>query len=834
MLRKTTLFLPLWMVTAATPALALNKGNAGPTEVELRFNLPPPAPLTPEQSLKAMSVEPGYRVELVAAEPMVEAPVAVSWDEQGRLYVVEMRGYMHDTTGSKDLEPLGRVKLLTDTDGDGRMDKACVFLDGLILPRSVMAVNGGALVAEPPMLWFCRDLDGDGVADVKQEVAADFGSRTGQPEHMANSPVWALDNSVWFANWPTRLRWKNGAWMRDAGLGRGQYGLCQDDFGRLFYNYNSDLLRCDPLPADAFAKNPLFRAEASQNFKTIKDQTVWPAHPTPGVNRGYEPKTLRDDGSLTAATAACGALVYRGDANPGLRGNAFVPEPSGNLVKRLALTEKDGRITAANPTPGREFLTSTDERFRPVVMSDGPDGALYVVDMARGIIQHSGFLTHYLVANIGQRKLAEPLNLGRIWRIVPEKGSPRAPVKMAAEAKGRAAQLSHANGWVRDTAQRLLVESAAPDATEAVVAALSDAKNDARGLVHALWTLDGLGTLTAEHLKPFLNHGDAKVRATAVRLAQRDLLADVAVLAGGEKDALVQAHLALKLSAFGGPDADAALVRVLGRSDSPLVREGALTGLRGREAAFATLLAADAEAGKQAAFFESLAGLASAGNKAKPIDALLALAAGRTAGDPVAAALLRGLSTSATAKSPKLVWLDAEPPALSALRTAFASGREAGTLAAVESRIAWPGKPGAPEPPKIAPLTPPQGALFEKGRTVYATLCAGCHQPHGFGLDGLAPPLVDSEWVLGKPEVPARILLHGLAGPLKVGNRTWNLAMPPMAHLSDEDVAGVLTYIRREWDHGASPVAVDQVKRERAAQATRALPWTAAELKKGG
>ncbi len=819
----------------ASSALAINKNNAGPTEVEIKFQLPPPAPLTPEQALKAMTLEPGWRVELVAAEPLVEAPVAVSWDDQGRLYVVEMRGYMHDVAGTKDLEPLGRVKVLTDTDGDGRMDKADVFLDGLVLPRAVMAVNGGVLVGEPPNLWFCKDTDGDGRADVKEPVATDFGTRTGQPEHMANSPVWAMDNSVWFANWPTRLRWKNGAWTRDAGLGRGQYGLCQDDFGRLFFNYNSDLLRCDPLPAEAFARNPLLRAEASQNFKTIKDQSVWPAHPTPGVNRGYEPKTLRADGSLTAATAVCGALVHRGDALPAFRGSAFVPEPSANLVKRLVLTEKDGVVTAANPTPGREFLTSTDERFRPVVMADGPDGALYVVDMARGIVQHAGFLTHYLVANIEQRKLAEPLHLGRIWRILPENGPRPAAVKVAADARGRAAQLAHPNGWVRDTAQRLLVESASPEAIEAVVATLSAAKDDPRAVIHALWTLDGLGTLTADHLRPALAHADAHVRATAARLAGRDLGAELAALAGTERGALVQAHLALKLSALGGPEADAALARLVATagSRSALVREGALTGLRGREAAFAAVLAKDPAAAEAGPFLESLAALVSAGNKAKPIEAMLALATDPDTSRGVATALVKGLSSVANPKSPKLAWLEREPEALAKLRPILAGGRgEAKALAALEARLAWPGKPGAPQPPKVEPLTAEQSALFEKGRTIYATLCAACHQPHGFGLDGLAPPLVDSEWVLGKPAVGARIVLHGVSGPLKVGSRTWNLAMPPLAHLSDEDIAGVLTYIRREWEHGASAVSPAEVAAERARHPGRALPWTAAELKK--
>ena len=180
---------------------------------------------------------------LVASEPMIETPVAISFDDQGQMYVVEMRGYMRDLTGSTEKEPLGRVSLLTDTDGDGRMDKASAFVDGVVMPRSVLAVNGGALVAVPPQLLLCRDTKGTGQADQRTVVAPDFGTAGGQPEHMANTPVWALDNTVYAAGYGTGLRLKAGAWLRGPGLGRGQWGLCQDDFGRLFYNYNSDLLQ---------------------------------------------------------------------------------------------------------------------------------------------------------------------------------------------------------------------------------------------------------------------------------------------------------------------------------------------------------------------------------------------------------------------------------------------------------------------------------------------------------------------------------------------------------------------------------------------------------------
>lgn len=838
--RFTTLItrtsLLLLAASVLPPALAINEKNAGPEKVELKFKLPPPAPLSWEEEMKTFKIEKGFRIELVASEPMIESPIAMSFDDQGRLYVVEMRGYMHDLAGAGETEPTGRISLLEDTDGDGRMDKVTPFLDKLVMPRAVMAVNGGVLVAEPPNLFFCKDTDGDGKADVKEVVTSDYGTLGGQPEHMANTPVWAMDNAIWSAGYSTRFKLRGGVWQKDSGLGRGQWGLCQDNYGRLYFNYNSDMLRADLLPTEAFTRNPLLRNAASVNAKVAADQTLYPSHPTPGVNRGYDPKSLRADGTLSKPTGTCGALIYRGDAFPAAyRGNAFIPEPCANLVKRFTMSEKDGIVTATNTAKTTEFLTSTDERFRPVNAADGPDGALYIVDMYRGIIQHQSFLTHYLIANIKDRKLETPFNQGRIWRIVPDTQDRPQPVKVNKDAK----MLTHANGWVRDTAQRLIVESSDASAIPALKELLTSGSPLTR--LHALWTLDGLSAATPDLLRTALTDKDAQVRAAAVRISGRDLAPDLIALTS-EKDALVLAHLAIKLTSFNLPDADTAAAKLLAsHGKNTLVREGALTGLRGREAAFAKLLAAQLSKSNSASItpvIEALGTLLASANKAGPFEDMLELAAAQPQGGAVQIAAIKGLATSGTdPKSktpPKLLWLDAEPATLKTLKAAMTDKTSAKLFTSVEARLAWPGKPGAPPPPKIVPLNEAQTALYEKGKTIYVTLCAACHQPHGFGLDGLAPPLVDSEWVLGKPELPARIIMHGLAGPVKVGGRSFNLAMPPLPQLSDEDVAGVLTYIRREWEHNASPVDTKAVTAIRTQTKGRTAMWTEQELKNLG
>lgn len=831
----------LALLVGATSAFALNKGNAGPAEVTLKFNLPPPAPLSPEEELKTFKLPPGFRIELVASEPMIESPVAISFDDQGRLFVVEMRSYMRDLEGTTEKEPTSRISLLTDVDGDGRMDKASAFLDNLVMPRGVMAVRGGAFVAEPPNLFFCRDTKGTGVADEKTLIATDFGTFGGQPEHMANTPTWAMDNRIYSANYGTSFKLANGAWQKGPGLGRGQWGLSQDDAGRLFYNYNSDLLRADLLPAAAYARNPLLRDAIGINSKVLKDQSVYPSHPTPGVNRGYDAKTLRADGTLATATSTCGAAIYRGDAFPAeFRGNAFIPEPSSNLVKRITIAEKDGLLTGANAYEEKEFLTSTDERFRPVMMANGPDGALYVVDLYRGMLQHPAFLTHYLIANIKARHLELPVSGGRIWRIVrDDQPAPRA-TKIPAETSARVRLLAHPNGWVRDSAQRLLVESGDLKAVAGLEALLKDSQAASVTRLHALWTLDGLGAAKPEVVRLALKDTDPQVRAAAVRIAPAEMLPELGALKS-EPEILVLSHLAIRLSGANMPDADKALAELLAaHGDNALVREGALTGARGREVALAKAVAAlgsSANLRRTGPVLEGFATLIAVAGKAGPIEGMLDIAASLGDRTNLRAAILRGLDQSTrdpkTKKAVplKTVWLNAEPASLAKLKKAVTEAGALKNLESVAARLAWVGKPGAPAPPKVVPLTKAQQALFDKGKVTFTNLCAACHQPHGYGLDGLAPPLVDSDWVLGKPDVTARIVLNGLGGPVKVGNRTWDLTMPPMGMLSDEDIAGVLTYVRREWEHNGSPIDAKFVAGIRKQFADHPNSWTSDELR---
>jgi len=832
---------------------ALARGQQGdkPGEDQKQptFPIPPSPVLTPEQALKSFKLAPGFRVELVASEPLVSDPVAIAFDPDGRVWVVEMRGFMPNVDGKGEDAPVGRIVVLEDIDGNGRMDKSTVFLDGLVMPRAVGLVRDGVLVAEPPKLWFCRDTNGDGKADEKTEVAGDYGNPT-NPEHTANGLLWAMDNWIYSANHTTRFRNVDGEWKRSPTAFRGQWGLSQDNFGRPFFDSNEDQLRCDLVPSAYLVRNPNYRIALGLNHRVVKDQTVWPIRVNPGVNRGYRPAQLRADGTLATFTAACGPVIYRGDNFPAeFRGNAFVCEPSGNLVKRDILTERDCVITGRSAYEKSEFLASTDERFRPVNAVNAPDGTLYLVDMYRGVLQHRIFVTSYLRKQIEARGLEKPIGLGRIYRVVYESHKPGSKPQMSKASSAELVKhLSHPNGWWRDTAQRLLVERA--DSTVVSdLQKLATSGHEPLGRLHALWTLDGMGVLDLATLRIALSDRDFKVKAAAIRLHEpffksvdRDkVLASLLMLVNDENPD-VQLQLAFTLGDAADPKADNGMVAILQRAAAnAYVREAVLSGLLVRELEFLEKLLADKNwSTSQPGRGEMLKGLAQCiftGGKPKRVERLFDLAqkqSGALAWRQLA--LLDGMVATAPVttkgKPPiraKPINFPAEPEAWMVLqKSSDVAVRE--RLEKITALITWPGQPGYVPPPPITPLNAEQQGRFELGKTLYDASCAQCHQPHGLGQDGLAPPLVDSEWVLGSEQRLARMILHGVRGPINVKGRIYELDMPALGVFDDDQIAAILTYLRRAWDHGVAPVEPAAVKRARAETAGREEAWSEAEL----
>ena len=424
------------------------------------WDIPAAPALSVEQAMETFEVAPGFRIEVVAADPLVFDPVAMQIGPDGRIWVAEMRGYMPNVDGEGEDAPIGTIAVLEDTDGDGQMDKRTEFADGLVMPRALALVDDGLLVAAPPMLWHMRDTDGDDIADERIVISESYGDRR-SPEHTANGLLWGLDNWIYNANDDERYRWNQGEWTSAPAPDRGQWGLTQDDTGRLFYNTNSNPLKMDVLPGEYLLRNPDLHQHNSINRQTVSnnDLPIFASRINPGVNRGY--KILTEDGFLPNMTAASGPVIYRGSLFPEtFYGDAFIPEPAGQLIKRLKLSPTDdGSLVGSNAYDHFDFVTSTDERFRPVNLYNGPEGALYIVDMYRGIIQHRIFVTSFLRAQILERGLDTPVGMGRIYRVVPEKASTaESPNLHTASTSELVEALNRRDAWWRDTAQRLLVE----------------------------------------------------------------------------------------------------------------------------------------------------------------------------------------------------------------------------------------------------------------------------------------------------------------------------------------------------------------------------------------
>jgi putative membrane-bound dehydrogenase-like protein len=822
--------------------------------------------LTPEAELKTFYLPPGYRAELVATEPMVVDPIAVDYDLEGRLWVIEMLGFMPDTSGTDSREPLGRIVVLEDENDDGKMDKRTVFLDKLILPRAIKVLDKGVLVGEPPNLWLARDTNGDLKADTKDLVRNDYGRLEGNPEHNANGLHWGLDNVIYTSEHTYHLQLNakgDGKFEAIPTLSRGQWGIGSDDGGRIYRNWNEQPLFVDIIPARYFMRNPnMVRTRGLYDIMIEpKDMTIWPVRPTRGVNRGYRDGVLREDGTLTTYVSAGTPLIYRGDRLPkDVYGDAFITESAGNLVHRLKIVDDGtGRLSAKNAYPKGAFMASTDERFRPVNLFAGPDGTLLVIDMYRGVIQDGQYWTDYLRNYIKTNNLELPVNLGRIWRVVHESTKRDAKPTLAKETPdGLVKRLSHPNGWYRDTAQRLLVERGEKSVAPALKQ-LALTSPDYRARLHALWTLDGLGEIDAATVEKALADKSVDVRASAVRLSERWLadagspLAAVVVKLGADPNWMVRRQVAASLGALPAPARVAPLAAMLEKYGSdPITVDAAISGLAGLENDVLDKLLQGSATGQRPAgaasasaavhpqvdAISTLAATITRGRNAASAEKLIAIAADASRPAWQRLAVLRGTETGLEGGAGRGggggggrggrggagtagLTLPQEPTALLAL--AAGSDDLAAAARSLAGRVSWPSKP-APPAVEVVPLTPEQQKRYAQGQELYNNLCVACHQPDGQGREKIAPTLVNSRYVIAADAgIPTRIVLAGKEGAVGL--------MPPLgASLSDEQIAGVLTYIRREWGHTASAVAPADVKEVRGMTASRTRPWSEDEI----
>lgn len=841
-------------------AVGESSGHEGPPE-------PASPPLAPDAALASFRrAEPALRIELAAAEPVIEAPVYIAFDEDGRLWVCEMRTYMPDAEGTGELAAANRIVVLEDVDGDGSFEKSTVFLDGLVLPRGVAPcyqknergeTRLAALVLEPPSLFFCRDTDGDGRADEKVKLLDGFGGRE-NPEHAGNGLVYGLDNWWHLSQHDLEFRFDGENVETRKTPNHGQWGIARDDLGRFYYTPNSNPLLMDVYPKHYAARNPRQRGSAGMGELIAPDAVVWPAHATPGVNRGYQEEVLRKDGTLTSMTAACGPVIYRAGAfgedsmGRSFRGDAFICEAAGNLVKRMRL-EASGALevpAARNAYEGREFVASIDERFRPVHTAVGPDGWLYIADMYRGVIQHKTYLTAYLKGQIKDRGLETPINMGRIWRVRREhvETGPGPEVIRKAGPLSKASDdelvglLEHPDGWWRDTAQRLLVERRA-------VGAAARLREVARGgspvvsRLHALWTLEGVDGAAEEDILAAMNDAAPEVRAAGLRLGEKmpaaaTALRALALVEDPDTGVRLQAVLSLGERGASGPyerDFAVGLQDALRRHGrDKYVRGAALSGLSGLEWMVLDSLLGDVNWPSASADAPVLNDLADAVLRSTPEErsCLVTQTAWIAAkGDARFRALVDRIRRAQRldGDDPRPLVIAGEPVQWVAL-----AGRGDDVAAVLEPSLVyfdWPGRPAVERRKRARELTEVEQGLFDRGSWLFKD-CAACHQKEGTGSPGLAPALVGSKIALGRPEAFTRALLHGAEGEYELNGMKFPGAMPATQLGSDPDLAAVMTYVRRSWGHTAEPVTPAEVAKVRAETKGRDRAWAREELER--
>ena len=507
-------FCRLWVIAAVICAGCARK-ETGP-------------PYSPGKSMSSMEVAPGYRVELVVSEPDVVSPVAVDIDEDGRMYVVEDRAYPLDVKGK-----VGRVKLLEDTNGDGRPDKTTVFADNLVMPTGVMRWRKGILVTDPPDLWYLEDTDNDGKADVRKKVLTGFAFTN--PQHTVNGPIYGLDNWIYlahenpatpvifqkefgdrgsdirFEDHPQTavkergrsLRFRPDTFEIEALSGSSQFGHAFDDFGRHFVLNNTYHSRHEVIEARYIKRNP--DLPVANVTEEMSDHGV-PAKVFPIVaSTRFEMLT-----NVGEFTSACGLTLWRG--------GAFVAEPAHNLVHRDIYSASGATFKASRDRDGVEFLASRDPWFRPVNFYAAPDDSLYMLDFYRLVIEHPEWMS--TEAFKATRDLTAGIDRGRIYRITQGNTPPAKPVRLSGASSAELVQyLANENPWWRRTAQRLLVDRKSADAVPLLSSmAASHASPVAR--VHALWTLQGLGKLDPAAIEAALGDKSAGVRENAIKLAE--------------------------------------------------------------------------------------------------------------------------------------------------------------------------------------------------------------------------------------------------------------------------------------------------------------------------
>jgi putative membrane-bound dehydrogenase-like protein len=741
----------------------------------------PPAPiLSVADALNGMRLQKGFVLENIVSEPNVFNPVAAAFDADGRMWICEMTRYMPDIYGNGEELPEGNIVVLEDTTGDGVIDKRTVFLNDIVLPRTISLVKGGIVYADHTQLYFTEVLP-DLTPGIREVIDPNY-AKGGSLEHKTNTMLYGFDN--WYYNaksdkkyqflplnvaLPGRSKelYRNKYWKAVLAKTdyRGQWGLSTDDYGRLYHNGNSSPIQGEYLRPGALLKNTEFYSR--MKAKSIGTNRVFPSRINPGVNRGYLEGTLVENGDnkgkLKNFTAASGSLVYRGNNFPNsFYGMAITPEPAGNLISARYIVESEGELSGELVYPKDELLTSSDERFRPVNLFNAPDGSVYILDMYHGILQHKKFVTTYLNKQVTSRDLDKNNNtMGRIYRLRWKNN----PLQPSAKLQNLSAlqlvpYLGGINGWERDTARRLIVEKNDLSVVGSIENLIKHSTNDVT-IINALWTLYSLNTVSEHIVFHALNIDSLKVQVAALGVAElmpvsahNKLLSAMPSLINKHHDLALEA--ALLIGIFNSEAKAFSLVKLIldKYKKLPLTREAVVSGLRD----------------KVPLFMESIGG--------NYPDADLMYIVNNLGKNP----------------------------------------------AQITNR---------------AQLSKQGQVAYDLGKQLYngEAACFGCHGVNGNGVSALGPTFIKSEWVESE-NILAKVMLHGLMGRINMGWQQWNTSavMPGFSSnkaLKDKDLAAIATYIRNSWgntlDTGAE-LSSDVFTKVRGQTKTRTTPYVQKEL----
>ncbi|MCF6284301.1 MAG: HEAT repeat domain-containing protein, partial [Candidatus Hydrogenedentes bacterium] len=557
-------------------------------------------PIAPENALATLHVPDDLEVQLIAAEPVIEDPVALAFDTEGRLFVVENRGYPTDASNQ------GRLSVLQDKDGDGYYESKTIFADGFTFPNGVMPWKGGVLLTSAPTIYFLKDTDGDNVADVREDFLTGF-KLGGSTQLYVSHPTLGLDNWLYFTNGlsggevidkmnkdekkikmgKSDLRFHPFTRALEATSGRAQFGLTFDNYGHRFVVTNRKHIAQVVIQQKDLARNPY------AGLHQVEDEIA---------GKGSEIHLFALSEATTTAfshagtfTAACGLVIYRGSALPETyQENAFTCDPTSNIIHRTVLSGDGPAYKGRRAREGVEFLASTDNWSRPVFTANGPDGALYFCDMYRMSIEHPAYLPKDVIA---VTDFSKGKGMGRIYRIAGKgaSGGPRSFTADTTDTDALVAQLSAKDSWQRETAQRLLLTER--EKTPELIAQLRQLLRNGEsehGRLHSLYLLEGHGALEEADIMVAMGDSHPALREHGIRLAranigESDVLKAAIIEACKDESSRVRYYAALALGDLGTADVVDSLLDVSRQDlEDSWTRAAVFSGIKNQIAAFAT------------------------------------------------------------------------------------------------------------------------------------------------------------------------------------------------------------------------------------------------------